>query len=354
MATSIIVGAIAAAGLAVNVLLPATPAYAGDHLTIVSWGGALQMSERKAWFEPYSKATGIKIVEDEYSGEAAKIRAMVQSKTVSWDVVDGYSSWVNQLCADGILERIDWKRLGLDRTKFVNGETYDCGVPSVISATVVAYDKDRLPNGPKTIADLFDTTKFPGKRGLWKNPQDNLEWALIADGVAIKDVYNVLGTPEGVDRAFKKLDTIKTDVIWWTSGAQPAQLLADGQVVMTSAWNGRISDAVKNSGKHFQIMWDAAKWGTGNVWVIPKGGPNLDDAYKFIAFAASPQVQGKLTDYIAYPPANNDATAFLDPAVLPDLVTAPAHVGNSIQSNAEFWADKGDELKQRFTAWLAK
>lgn len=354
MATSIIVGAIAAAGLAVNVLLPATPAYAGDHLTIVSWGGALQMSERKAWFEPFSKATGIKVIEDEYSGEAAKIRAMVQSKTVSWDVVDGYSSWVNQLCADGILERIDWKRLGLDRTKFVNGETYECGVPSVISATVVAYDKDRLPNGPKTIADLFDTQKFPGKRGLWKNPQDNLEWALIADGVAIKDVYNVLGTPDGVDRAFKKLDTIKKDVIWWTSGAQPAQLLADGQVVMTSAWNGRISDAVKNSGKHFQIMWDAAKWGTGNVWVIPKGGPNLDNAYKFIAFAASPQVQGKLTDYIAYPPANNDATAFLDPAVLPDLVTAPAHVGNSIQSNAEFWADKGDELKQRFTAWLAK
>ncbi|RXH40418.1 ABC transporter substrate-binding protein [Bradyrhizobium zhanjiangense] len=353
-AYSSIVGAVVATGLAVNALVPATPALAGDHLTIVSWGGALQLGQRKAWFEPFSKATGIKIIEDEYNGEAAKIRAMVQSKTVSWDVVDGYSVWVNQLCADGILERIDWKRLGLDRTKFVDGERYECGVPSVISATVVAYDKDRLPSGPKSIADLFDTQKFPGKRGLWKNPQDNLEWALIADGVTIKDVYKVLGTSDGVERAFKKLDTIKKDVIWWTSGAQPAQFLADGQVVMTSAWNGRISDAVKNSGKHFQIMWDAAKWGTGNIWVIPKGSPRLDDAYKFIAFVASPQVQGKLTEYITYPPANNDATAFLDPAVLPDLVTAPGHVGNSLHSDADFWTDKGDELKQRFTAWLAK
>ncbi|WP_283808635.1 extracellular solute-binding protein [Bradyrhizobium centrolobii] len=214
----------------------------------------------EGFFEPFSKTTGIEVVEDEYNGEAAKIRAMVKSKSVSWDVVDGYSVWVNQLCADGVLERIDWKRLGFDRTSSWTAKRMIAGCPSVISATVVAYDRDRLPNGPKTIADLFDTENFPGKRGLWKNPQDNLEWALIADGVPIKDVYKVLGTPEGVERAFKKLDTIKKDVIWWTSGAQPVQLLADGQVVMTSAWNDRISDASKNAGKHFQIMWDAAKW----------------------------------------------------------------------------------------------
>ena len=102
--------------------------------------------------------------------------------------------------------------------------------------------------------------------------------------MAVKDVYKVLGTPEGVDRAFKKLDTIKKDVVWWEAGAQPPQLLADGQVVMTSAWNGRIYDANKNSGKHFEIMWDAQglDW---DLWAIPKGDPRMDDAYKFIAFA---------------------------------------------------------------------
>ncbi|MGY4334733.1 spermidine/putrescine-binding protein [Bradyrhizobium sp. LB7.2] len=149
-----------------------------------------------------------------------------------------------------------------------------------------------------------------------KSPAGNLEWAVIADGVPIKDVYKVLNTPEGVDRAFKKLDTIKMDVVWWSTGAQAPQLVADGEVVVTSGWNGRIYDAVKNFGKHFEIMWDAAQpsW---DLWVIPKGSPRLDDAYKFIAFAASPQAQADLTRYIPYGPGNKDAMQFVDPAILP-------------------------------------
>ena len=191
-----------------------------------------------------------------------------------------------QGCAEGVLETIDWAKVGIDRSKFTGGDIYDCAVPTILYATVIAYDKDKLPNGPTKIADLFDLQKFPGKRALQKDPFVNLEWALIADGVAIKDVYKVLGTPEGVDRAFKKLDTIKKDVVWWEAGAQPPQLLADGSVVMTSSWNGRIYDANKNSGKHFEIMWDAQglDW---DLWAIPKGDPRMDDAYKFIAFASS-------------------------------------------------------------------
>lgn len=348
-----IVGALAATGLTANALMPVTRAFAGDQLTIASWGGAVQMSQRKAFFEPFSKATGIKVTEDEYNGEVAKVRAMVDSKTVSWDVVDASGSGALRMCADGLIETIDWNKLGLDRAKFMTSDKQDCGVPTLASATIIAYDNDKLPNGPKTIADLFDVQKFPGKRGLWKDPSGNLEWALIADGVAIKDVYKVLNTPAGIDRAFKKLDTIKNDIVWWTAGAQPAQLLADGQVVMTSAWNGRIYNAVKNDGKHFQIMWDAEQLSWNN-WVIPKGGPRRDDAYKFIAFAASPQAQANQTRYITYAPGNKDAMTFVDPAILPNLPTAPDHMPNAQAMDNAFWADKGGELAQRFTAWLAK
>ncbi|ANW03027.1 ABC transporter substrate-binding protein [Bradyrhizobium icense] len=340
-------------GLAAVVLAPAKTAFAGDQLTVVSWGGALQAAQRKAFFEPFTKATGIKITEDEYNGEAGKIRAMVDSKTVSWDVVVAGSGSSMQLCAEGIIETIDWNKLGLDRAKFMSGDKHDCGVPTEVTASIIAYDKDKLPNGPKTIADLFDMQKFPGKRGLWKFPMLNLEWALIADGVAVKDVYKVLRTPEGVDRAFRKLDTIKKDVVWWTSGAQPPQLLADGQVVMTAAYNGRIYDANKNSGKHFEIMWDAAQL-TFNLWAIPKGSPRRDDAYKFIAFAASPQAQADLTRYIPYGPDHKDAMALVDPAILPNLPNAPDHMANALEWDAVFWADKGDDLRQRFAAWLAK
>ncbi|WP_335622041.1 extracellular solute-binding protein [Bradyrhizobium icense] len=146
---------------------------------------------------------------------------------------------------------------------------------------------------------------------------------------------------------------IKKDIVWLQSLAHAPQLLADGQVVMTAAPNGRIYDAIKNAGKHFEIMWDAAEL-TMSLWTVPKGGPRRDDAYKFIAFAASPAAQADVSRYIPYGPVNKDAIAFVNPVALPHLPTAPYHTGNALLIDPAFWAEKGDELRQRFTAWLAK
>lgn len=343
-----IASTLAVIGLTAGMFVSTKPALADDQLTITAGGGSFQRVLRKVIFDPFSKVSGIKINEAEYDYGNAKIRAMVETKTVSWDVVYASESQIQQLCAEGLIETIDWKELSLDRTKF-EGNYTACGVPVIDSATVVVYDEDKLPNGPKTIADFFDLKKFPGKRGLYKSAP--LEWALIADGVPIKDVYKLLNTPEGIDRAFKKLDTIKKDIIWWTAGAQPMQLLADGQVVMTDAWHGRIYDAVKNSGKHFGIMWDAALL-NGNAWVIPKGTPRLDNAYKFIAFASSPQAQAEVANDTAYGPTNKDAMALVNLAVLPHLPNN--HMENALRIDSIFWSEKSDEVRQRFTAWLAK
>ncbi|WP_342709975.1 ABC transporter substrate-binding protein [Bradyrhizobium sp. B124] len=343
-------------GLALGGLAPAQLAFAAGQLTIVSYGGSYQKALHSAVLEPFATSTGIKVTEDEFNGEIAKIRAMVKSKSVSWDVVDLAAGQAVQLCAEGTVETIDWKKLGqlgLDRSKLMNSDKYDCGMPYVISTSVIAYDKDKLPNGPKTIADFFDTQKFPGKRGLRKLPRGSLERALIADGVPVSDVYKVLSTPEGVDRAFKKLDTIKKDIVWWTAGAQPPQLLADGQVIMTTIYNSPVYDANKNSGKHFEIMWDAQLLETG-IWAIPEGSPHRDDAYRFLAFAGSPQPQADMTRYVPYGPTHRDAIPLVDPAMLSYLPTAPNHMSNAFETDSAFWADKEDELGQRFTAWLAK
>ena len=117
-------------------------------------------------------------------------------------------------------------------------------------------DSDKFPRARPSAADFFDLEKFPGKRGLRKGAKSSLELALMADGVPAAEVYELLATPEGVDRAFAKLDTIKDEVIWWEAGAQPPQLLADGEVVMTTAYNGRIFDAMIEENKPFEIVWD--------------------------------------------------------------------------------------------------
>jgi putative spermidine/putrescine transport system substrate-binding protein len=327
-------------------------ATAADELTIVSWGGAYQESQRKAYFEPFI-AEGNKVTEEEYNGEIAKIRAMVESKAVTWDVIDIDTQTALAACAEGILETIDWGKLGLDRTKFIGGDLQDCAVPTIVYATIIAYDTSKTPDGPKSIADVFDLQKFPGKRGLQKNPFINLEWALIADGVPQADVYKLLGTPEGVDRAFKKLDTIKKDVVWWEAGAQPPQLLADGQVVMTSAWNGRIFNAIVQDKKPFAILWDQQGF-DWDWWAIPKGGPNVEGGYRFIAFASDPDRMAEQTKYISYGPANKDAIPKVGADVLPHLPTAEANMTTALIPDNQFWADNGDQLRERFNSWLAQ
>lgn len=340
--------AAAAAALAV----PAVAIAAGDGLTVVSWGGAYQESQRKAFFEPYMKA-GNKLTEEEWNGEIAKIRAMVEAKSVTWDVLDMDTATAMAACAEGILEKIDWKKLGLDQSKFIGGNLIECGVPNIVYSTVLAYDTTKLTPGPMSTNDIFDLAKFPGKRALQKSPFVNLEWALLADGVPQADLYKVLATPEGVDRAFAKLDTIKKDVVWWEAGAQAPQLLADGQVIMTSAWNGRIQNAVKNDKKPFKIVWDhqGLDW---DWWALPKGGPRIEEGYKFISFASQPGVMADQTNYISYGPANLDAAPNINKDILNDLPTAAVNMTTALNVDIQFWADNLEALRERFNAWVAK
>ncbi len=341
------------AGTAAMALTVAMPATAQEALTIVSWGGAYQDSQREAYYKPFAKETGVVITEEEYDGELAKVKAMVDTNSVTWDVIDVDTNHAMSGCDEGILEPIDYAKVGQPREKFVQGAALDCAVGTIVYSTIYAYDADKLKDGPTTIADLFDTAKFPGKRGLLKKPFGNLEWALIADGVADAEVYNLLRTPEGVDRAFAKLDTIKKDVVWWEAGAQPPQLLADGEVVMTSAWNGRIFKAIKEEGKNFKIVWDRQQ-PDFDFWVIPKGAPKMDLSYKFIAYASDPKVMANQSKYISYGPTVVDAIPHIEPATLEHLPTNPENLKTALPIDAQYWADNNDELLKRFNAWLAQ
>jgi len=181
----------------------------------------------------------------------------------------------------------------------------------------------------------------------------SMEWALIADGVDPKDVYKVLGTPAGVDRAFKKLDTIKKNIVWWESGAQAPQLLADGAVVMVQAYNGRIDDAAKKDNKPFKAVWDAQVYDF-EWWAIPTGAKHADTAAKFIVSQAQPKASADLSKYIAYAPPRKDAVALVDKQRLADMPTAPDNFKRAVQINANFWADNADQINKRFQVWLTQ
>ncbi len=351
--------------LASTALAFSAGAVSAAELTIVSWGGAYTNSQVEAYHKPWMAATGNTIVSEDYSGGLAEVKSQVEAGNVTWDLVDVEMSDAIRGCDEGLLEEIDPSILpdGADGTPamddFIEGTVVDCAVATIVWSTIFAYDHSVTENGPTTIADFFDLEGFPGKRGMRKSPKANLEMALAADGVAAADIYDVLGTPEGVDRAFAMLDRIKDDTVWWEAGAQPPQLLADGEVVMTTAYNGRIFNAVAAEDKPFTIVWDAQNFDL-DLWVIPKGAPNVEAAMDFVAFSTATEQLAAQASYISYGPVRKSSAPLVgsfhnkpELDMAPQMPTAPENFETAIQSDFEFWADNQDELNERFNAWLA-
>ena len=362
--SSMIKNAVVAAAVAT---LVAGSASAAD-LTVVSWGGAYTKSQVEAYHKPWMASTGNTIISEDYGGGVAEIKAQVESGNVTWDVVDVELSDAIRACDEGLLETIDHSMLpaapdGTPASEdFLPGTLHECAVANIVWSSVYVYDSSKVRNfnTPKTMADFFNTNSFPGKRGMRKSPKVTLEFALIADGVPVSEVYNVLGTEAGIERAFAKLDTIKDDVIWWEAGAQPPQLLADGEVIFTTAWNGRVFNAVAAEDQSFEMVWDGQIYDL-DLWVIPKGSKNKQAALDFVAFSTATEQLANQASWISYGPARASSVPMIgtyhdNPSIqmAEHMPTAPGNFKNALQNDFEFWADNSDELNERFNAWLAQ
>ena len=320
-------------------------------LTVVSWGGAYQDAQKKVYFEPL-KAAGTDMIDESWDGGVGVLRAKVKGGAAGWDVVQVESDELEIGCEEGLYETMDFAKIG-GKDAYLPAAVHKCGVGAIVYNFVLGYDKDKIKDAPKGWSDFFDTKKYPGKRALRQGAKTNLEIALMADGVAGADVYKVLATPAGVDRAFKKLDVIKKDIVWWKSGAQPPQLLASGEVALTSVYNGRIDAANTKDKRNFGIQWNGSLY-TIDSWVILKGSPNVAAAYKFLDVAGKADNQAKLPIHIAYGVTNKAATPLIDPKRLPDLPTAPDNFKNAIELNTQFWLENNDKLTERFNKWVAQ
>ncbi len=334
-------------------------------VNLLSWGGAYGNSHVEAYAKPFEAETGIKVNIADADNPATPIKAMVEAGNVTTDVASVEYADAVRLCDEGLLEEIDPAILvaaedGTAATEdFIEGAITECFVATDVYSMVLAFDDRKFPDAkPSTPADFFDLEQFPGKRTMRKGAKFNLELALMADGVPAAEVYEVLGTPEGVDRAFAKLETIKNDVIWWEAGAQPPQLLADGEVTMAYAFNGRIFNAAQAEGKPFEIIWDGQIYEMEG-WVIPKGAENLEEAKQFVAWTTSPAPQARAAEFISYGPPRRSAAAMVgniegtDQPMGPNLPTTEANMTNALGSDLEFWVDRDAELNERFNSWLA-
>ena len=327
-------------------ILSAPMVQAQDTLTIASWGGAYQEAQRQAWFDVVEKELNITIVEDTTSG-IADVRVQVASGSPTWDMVQQGNAGCAILEKEGNVEMLD--QAILDIPGIPDSMKSKGWIGNLVYGAVLARNDNTYADAkPETWVDFWDTEKFPGVRSLRRSPMYNLEAALLADGVAMDDLY-----PLDTERAFKKLAELKDDVaVWWSSGAQSAQILQDGEVDMAMVWNGR-AESIAAEGAPISITFNE-QIVLADCWVIPKGAKNKDLAMQAIEIMSRPEVQARIALFINYGPANADA---FDTGVIPDdvakgLPSHPDNISKGFILNAQFWEENLDSLTQEFDFFI--
>lgn len=340
------------------------PAGGTDTLSVATWGGAYAEAQKRAVFDPFQSEKNITIDALSHDGQLATLRRELEG-SAKWDVVDLNMEATNALCRDGALEPIDPAKLaaasnGSDvAADFLPGGLLPCGIASMAwSATLVfdgrAFDKAK----PAQASDLFDLTRFPGKRTLPKGPRYTFEIALLADGVPPADVYAQLRTEDGVNRALKALDRIKASTVWWEDAAEPLEKLASREVTMGLAYTGRTFRTAVTGSLPLGLIWNAQIYDL-DFWAIPKTARNKDAALSFIAFATQPERLADQARLLPYGPMRKSAVALVDKHADLDvdvkrfLPTAENRFDQALAFDGAFWSEREAELTQRFEGWLS-
>lgn len=314
----------------------------GTTLTFAGSGGVFQDGQKAALWDPFAEASGATFNQDAF--DAGKLKAMVDSGNVSWDIVNTTQFDTARGCGT-LYEEYDYSQI--DISKIPEGTITDkCMVPQILYGLVVAYNTEAFGDNPPTsAADFFDTKKFPGKRTVsqstYVDPQ-TVEFALTAQG---KDVKNL--KPEDIEGAFDMYKELGDNVIGWTTGAAAQQQLESGEAVMGLVWSGRGYGAA-SAGAPIAPMWD--QW---MIMVdsngIPKGVKDKQAAFAAVNYSLGAEQQAKMTEETSYGGVNIDAKPKMDEQLTTWMTTE--HLDTGIAPNVDFWVENYDALAAAWAGW---
>jgi len=342
---------LAAMALFVAAALALQPSFASPNdLMIVSRDASLQTAIQAAYVQPFTAITGLAVQQTLWDGGMEALRTQAKAADNTWDIVLVDADELSSGCGEGLFEKLDWSAIG-GKDHYAAVAVSDCGLGAVVTTTVLAWDKDKLPVVP-TWADFWDVAKYPGKRGLHKGARGSLEFALMADGVAPGDVYKTLSSSDGVDRAFRKLDQLKPYIQWWSTEAEAAHILASGDVLMTSAPSGQIATITNREHKNFGLQFSGSLWEIVS-WAIMKGSPSARMAQQFLYFTGMPAVEVRLLQQSGDGGLAKGLNDGLSPELAAISPSTPANLAAGLRVDTGFWRDNLAKLRQRFDSWQA-
>lgn len=333
-------------------LVEAVPGYddpsrwEGQTLSVTSWGGDYQEAQEQAFFEPFERLTGATISIDPTDVEA--LRAQVDTGQVTWDICDIFNEDVLPLANLGVIQSIDYSVI--DTAELFPEAVREHALASGFYSTVLAYRADVWEDQPPPSgwSDFWNLEQYPGSRGLHRDPQTTLEFALLADGVSQVDLY-----PLNVERAIASLDRIRPSLLlWWEQGAQPTQMVTSGDIDMVSVWNSRIEE-ISSADAPVLIQWSGGAI-TGDSWVLPSGAPHTEMALDFMNFATRPETCAAFSSLVPFGPVNRRTFELLPEELLATLPTSPGLKPLQFNIDHEWWFAYREAVVVRFEEWLAE
>ncbi|MBN8871576.1 MAG: extracellular solute-binding protein [Rhodospirillales bacterium] len=332
-------------------LLAWTAAASARDLTVVARGETMTRAMREVFTNAFAQATGLPVDVQTWEGGLDPLRDRLKAPdTNTWDLVQVDADELATGCGEGLFEKLDWSAIG-GKDHYASQAVSDCGVGAALSATILAWDKDKFQTTPSW-ADFWDVAKYPGKRGLMRSVRGNLEIALLADGVAPADVYKTLATADGVDRAFRKLDQLRPYLVWWQTDTDAARILGSGDVLMTSAPAGAITTAMRAEPRNFGIQWAQGLYEMTS-WAVLKGSPNARLAQQFLYFAGTAPIEARLVRAAGVSGLAKGTQDSLAPELQAINPANPSYTGTALRLDTGFWHDNLAKLRARFDAWLA-
>lgn len=319
--------------------LDASPAKAAAQLVFASGGGKLEETYKKTVFTPFKEKTSNDVVTT--ANEGAKLKAMVEQGQVEWDMMQGPAEQLIVFGRQGLFEPIDYANI--DKASMLDGTMDEFFALTDVAAYNIGWNTDNLKgNAPQSWTEVW---AYDGRIGLWKKPFQTLEVALLADGVALSDLY-----PLDIERGFKSLDKIKKKIVWWERGAQGAQVFLDGEVDVGAIWNGRVHQP-KLDGAPVDFNFNQAIF-VNDAWAVPKGAPHKKETMELLAFALQPEQQAAFARELPYGPVNRAALALLDDKTKAALPSSEENFKKGRLLDLAFWADNSQKVTERFNSWL--
>ncbi|SCL25622.1 ABC transporter substrate-binding protein [Micromonospora inyonensis] len=312
-------------------------------ITYAGFGGTYEEAVKAALFDPYSKDTGVKVLYDSSGSDVAKLVQMSKSGSMNLDLIDAEDSSLAQFMAADILQPIDTKGLeGFADPSAVTGYS----VPWYTFSRNLFWNKDEVPGGVDSWADLFDTKGIPGKRGMVGLPWGILEGALIADGVPVDQLY-----PLDLDRAFRKLDTIRGNTVFFPSNGDLQNAISQGEIALGYGNLARIKSIAASGAVPLDYTWDGAVLSVQQL-VIPKGAPDQPDAFEAIKYSLKPEVQKAIMDKLGYTPSLKSVLDGLDAKARADLPgTEETASDETFRIDVDWWAKNGADVLKRWQDW---